>query len=284
MTPAMKLPDYLSHKEIAQQVKLALAEDIGRGDLTASLIPAEELSTAHLITREPATIAGIPWATEVFRQLDQSIQIDWQVTDGDRVEADAVLATITGPSRAILSGERTAMNFLQTLSGTATTTREYAQLVEGTGVRLLDTRKTLPGLRKAQKYAVLCGGGHNHRVGLYDAILIKENHIIAAGSITRAVKHVKDLHTDVMVEVEVETLEELTEALEAGVHRILLDNMDNDMMRQAVELTAGRAELEASGGVSHESLRAIADTGVNFISIGSLTKHLRAIDLSMRFQ
>jgi len=280
----MKLPEYLSQQEIAQQVALALAEDIGQGDLTASLIPAEEHSTARLITREPAVIAGIPWATEVFTQLDSRIQIQWKAKDGDRVEADAVLAIITGPSRAILSGERTAMNFLQTLSGTATITREYVQLVEGTGVRLLDTRKTLPGLRKAQKYAVLCGGGHNHRVGLYDAILIKENHIIAAGSISNAVKHVKDLHTDVMVEVEVENLEELKEALKVGVHRILLDNMDRAMMKQAVEISAGRAELEASGGVSREGLRSIAETGVDFISIGSLTKHVRAIDLSMRFQ
>jgi nicotinate-nucleotide pyrophosphorylase (carboxylating) len=280
----MKLPHYLSQQEITQQVRLALAEDLGQGDLTASLIPAGARSTARLITRDSATIAGIPWVTEVFAQLDNSVQIDWQVKDGDRVEANDVLAIITGPSRAILSGERTAMNFLQTLSGTATTTHAYVQLVEGTGVKLLDTRKTLPGLRKAQKYAVLCGGGHNHRVGLYDAILIKENHIVAAGSITHAVEHVKDLHTDVMVEVEVETLEELREALEVGVHRILLDNMDNTMLKQAVTITAGRAELEASGGVNKQTLRTIAETGIDYISIGSLTKHVLAIDLSMRFQ
>jgi len=280
----VQLPNYLSQQEIAQQVNLALAEDIGQGDLTASLIPAEEHSSAHLITREAAVVAGIPWASEVFKQLDNTIQIAWRIKDGDRVQPNDTLAIITGPSRAILSGERTAMNFLQTLSGTATITHEYVQLVEGTGVRLLDTRKTLPGLRKAQKYAVLCGGGHNHRVGLYDAILIKENHIVAAGSITNAVNHVQGLHTEVMVEVEVENLEELQEALEVGVHRILLDNMDNAMMKQAMELTAGRAELEASGGVDRETIRTIAETGVDYISIGSLTKHVHAIDLSMRFQ
>ena len=284
MNKKMDLPAYLSQEEIAQQVSLALAEDIGPGDLTASLIPEDEHSAAKLITREAAVIAGIPWADEVFAQLDDAIKIDWQVKDGDTVKANDTLAIITGPSRAILTGERTAMNFLQTLSGTATITHEYVKTVEGTGVKLLDTRKTLPGLRKAQKYAVLCGGGHNHRVGLYDAILIKENHIVAAGSITNAVNHLKELHTDVMVEVEVESLEELQEALNVRVHRILLDNMDNEMMKQAVAITAGRAELEASGGVSMQTLRTIAETGVDYISIGSLTKHVTAIDLSMRFQ
>lgn len=279
----MNLPEYLSQQEIAQQVGQALSEDIGQGDLTAALIPATEHSTARLITREAAVIAGLPWATEVFRQLDSGIRIDWRVEDGSVVKANDVLATLHGPARAILSGERTAMNFLQTLSGTATITHEYVKLVEGTGVKLLDTRKTVPGLRKAQKYAVLCGGGVNHRVGLYDAILIKENHIIAAGSISRAVEQARALDKEVMLEVEVETLTELAEALKAGVDRVLLDNMDNDMLRRAVLSTAGRAELEASGGVDAQSLRAIADTGVDYISIGSLTKHVRAVDLSLRF-
>ncbi|MBD3671000.1 MAG: carboxylating nicotinate-nucleotide diphosphorylase [Gammaproteobacteria bacterium] len=279
----MELPAYLSSEEIAEQVTRALAEDIGPGDLTASLIPEHAGSSARLITREPAVIAGTHWANEVFTQLDPAIEVEWKVEDGDKLEADSVIATLSGPSRAILSGERTAMNFLQTLSGTATATHEYVMAVEGTGVKILDTRKTLPGLRKAQKYAVLCGGGHNHRVGLYDAILIKENHILAAGSIRNAVDQVKALMTEVLVEVEVETLEELRQALDAGVKRLLLDNMDNDTMKQAVAITAGRAELEASGGVSMDGLRAIAETGVDYISIGSLTKHVRAVDLSMRF-
>lgn len=279
----MKLPAYLSASDITEQVGLALAEDIGQGDLTASLIPADTHSTARLISREAAIIAGTAWADEVFHQLDRSILIDWKVEDGDHVAADSELAIIKGPSRAILTGERTAMNFLQTLSGTATITAEYVEAVQGTGVKLLDTRKTLPGLRKAQKYAVLCGGGHNHRVGLFDAILIKENHIIAAGSIANAVAQARTINARVMVEVEVETLDELQQALAARADRIMLDNMDNATMQQAVEITNKQAELEASGGVSIEALREIADTGVDYISIGALTKHVHAIDLSLRF-
>jgi len=279
----VKLPAYLSASDITEQVGLALAEDIGQGDLTASLVPADTYSTARLISREAAIIAGTAWADEVFRQLDRSILIDWKVEDGDHVAADSELALIKGPSRAILTGERTAMNFLQTLSGTATITAEYVEAVQGTGVRLLDTRKTLPGLRKAQKYAVLCGGGHNHRVGLFDAILIKENHIIAAGSIANAVAQARTINAQVMIEVEVETLEELRQALAARADRIMLDNMDNATMQQAVRITNKQAELEASGGVSIEALRDIADTGIDYISIGALTKHVHAIDLSLRF-
>lgn len=279
----MKLPTYLSKKDISEQVGQALAEDIGQGDLTASLIPEDAYSTARLISRETAIIAGIAWATEVFRQLDPRVTIDWQSKDGERLEADSVIAILSGPSRAILSGERCAMNFLQTLSGTATITHEYVKAVDGCDVKILDTRKTLPGLRKAQKYAVLCGGGFNHRVGLFDAILIKENHIMAAGSIAAAVAQAKTINSQVMIEVEVENLDELQQALDAGADRIMLDNMDLKTMREAVKLTNKRAELEASGGVAMDQLRGIAETGVDFISVGALTKHVRAVDLSMRF-
>ncbi|MDH5183048.1 MAG: carboxylating nicotinate-nucleotide diphosphorylase [Gammaproteobacteria bacterium] len=279
----MQLPTYLSASDITEQVGLALAEDIGQGDLTARLIPEDAHSTARLISRESAIIAGTAWATEVFQQLDPAVEIDWQTKDGDLLEANAVIAIIRGPSRAILSGERCAMNFLQTLSGTATITHEYMRAVEGSGVKILDTRKTLPGLRKAQKYAVLCGGGHNHRVGLFDAILIKENHIMAAGSIAAAVAQAKAINGSVMIEVEVENLDELQQALDAGADRIMLDNMDLETMRQAVNLTNKRAELEASGGVAMDQLRGIAETGVDYISVGALTKHVRAVDLSMRF-
>ena len=279
----MNLPAYLSTQDIAEQVGLALAEDIGQGDLTASLIPIDGHSTARLITRESAVLSGIAWADEVFHQLDRSIVIDWKVQDGDHLAADSELAIIKGPSRAILSGERTAMNFLQTLSATATITAEYVRAIQGTGTRILDTRKTLPGLRMAQKYAVLCGGGNNHRVGLFDAILIKENHIMAAGSIAAAVAQAKTINDQVMIEVEVETLDELQQALAAGADRIMLDNMDNATMQQAVGITNKQAELEASGGVSMKDLRSIAETGVDYISIGALTKHVHAIDLSLRF-
>ena len=279
----MDLPAYLSKNDIAKQVASALAEDIGQGDLTASLIPETQRSTARLITREAAVIAGTKWLDEVFRQLDDTIKIDWKIADGDTVKPDELLAIITGPSRAILSGERTAMNFLQTLSATATVTAEHVKAVQGTDTRILDTRKTIPGLRMAQKYAVLCGGGTNHRVGLFDAILIKENHIMAAGSIANAVAQARTIKEQAMVEVEVENLDELQQALKAGADRIMLDNMDNATMQEAVTITAGRAELEASGGVSIDALRGIAETGVDFISIGGLTKHVRAVDLSMRF-
>jgi nicotinate-nucleotide pyrophosphorylase (carboxylating) len=271
-------------KDIDAVVSRALEEDLGRGDLTAALIPANRNAQAQVITRDDAVLCGQPWFDEVFRQLDRRVRIEWSVRDGEALRANQVLCTLEGPARALLTGERTALNFLQTLSGTATVTRRYVEAVAGTRAVILDTRKTLPGLRTAQKYAVRCGGGENHRMGLYDAILIKENHIVAAGSVANAVRQSR-LHapTGVTVEVEVETLEELREALAAGADRLLLDNFSLKRLREAVAETAGRARLEASGGITLENIRAIAETGVNSISIGALTKHVRAVDLSMRF-
>jgi nicotinate-nucleotide pyrophosphorylase (carboxylating) len=273
---------------IYKNVVDALAEDIGGGDLTASLIDADAVVGAKIIARETLVLAGHPWAAEVFRQLDDGIQVDWYIEDGERAEADDIICKLVGPARALLSGERTALNFLQTLSATATTTAEWVQAVAGTGVRLLDTRKTLPGLRHAQKYAVRCGGGENHRAGLYDAILIKENHIRSAGSITAALHQARKLNTDVLIEVEVESMDELKEALDAGVARVLLDNFTPEDLRKAVTFNAGygyaRAELEASGNVTLDNVRAIAETGVDFISTGALTKNVNAVDLSMLFR
>lgn len=273
---------------IAPTVAAALAEDIGGGDLTAALIDEDEVVGATIIARESLVLAGHPWATEVFRQLDERILVDWYVEDGQRAETDDVICKLVGPARPLLSGERTALNFLQTLSGTATVTAEYVAAVAGTRARVLDTRKTLPGLRQAQKYAVRCGGGHNHRVGLYDAILIKENHVRGAGSITEALRRALATAADVLVEVEVESLDELREALDAGAGRILLDNFSLDDMREAVAINAGygyvAAELEASGNVSLETIREIAETGVDYISTGAITKNVRAIDLSMLFR
>jgi nicotinate-nucleotide pyrophosphorylase (carboxylating) len=264
-------------------VALAIAEDLGSGDLTAALIPEKAHGEAVVISREAAILCGTAWFDEAFRQLDRKIEIDWQVADGDRIERDQVLCTLRGPARGMLSGERTALNFLQTLSGTATLARRYAKAVAGTRATVLDTRKTLPGLRQAQKYAVRCGGCQNHRRGLFDAVLIKENHILAAGSITRAVAKARQLYPRVTVEVEVENLAELQEALEAGPDIIMLDNFELATLRQAVTLAAGRAKLEVSGNVKLDTLGAIADTGVDYISVGALTKDVRAIDLSMRF-
>ncbi len=275
----MQLPnDY-----IKQQVALAPAEDIGEGDITADLIPADTRANASIISREPAVICGTPWVTEVFMQLDPAIQIDWHCQDGDKVESRQELCRLHGSARHLLSGERAALNFLQTLSATATQAHEYVMAVEGTGCRILDTRKTIPGLRLAQKYAVRCGGAYNHRSGLYDMVLIKENHICAAGSIQAAVDTARRLSPDMPVEVEVENLHQLQQALEANVDRILLDNMDIPALQQAVRITNKRIPLEASGGVSQKTARDIAQTGVDYISIGSITKHIRAIDLSMRF-
>ncbi len=268
---------------IAEQVRLALAEDVGDGDRTAALIPAESQARARVICREPAVLCGTPWFDEVFRQLDPAIRTEWQAADGDAIAADTTLCELTGNARALLTGERTALNYLQTLSGTATLARRYADAVAGTGTRILDTRKTLPGLRLQQKYAVACGGCHNHRIGLYDAILIKENHIAAAGSITAALETARRTSPGLEIEIEVENLAQLEEAIGAGAKRILLDNFDPAGMRQAVALCAGRARLEASGNMSLERLRAVAETGVDDISIGGLTKHLTAVDLSMRF-
>lgn len=268
---------------IKQQVALALTEDIGNGDVTAQLIPAHKLANARIICREPAILCGTEWVSEVFYQLDSTIQIDWNCQDGDIIQSKQELCRLHGSARHLLSGERTALNFLQTLSATATQAHEYVVAVEGTNCRILDTRKTIPGLRLAQKYAVRCGGAYNHRAGLYDMVLIKENHISAAGSIQAAVATAQRLSPDVPIEVEVENLQELQQALDAKVDRILLDNMDIPTLEQAVQMTNKRIPLEASGGVTQKTARDIAQTGVDYISIGSITKHIRAIDLSMRF-
>lgn len=281
MNPGFQPP---AREIIARQVRTALEEDLGTGDLTAQLIPTETLAEASLITREEAVICGRPWFDEVFAQLDSGVVVAWELAEGDRVTPGQVLCRLSGRARAILSGERTALNYLQTLSGTASLARRYAEAVAGTGARVLDTRKTLPGLRLPQKYAVRCGGGHNHRIGLFDAILIKENHIAAAGSITAALEAARTTAPGVDIEVEVENLEELREALAGGAKHILLDNFTLDGLREAVGLSAGAARLEASGGVNLSNIREIAQTGVNDISVGGLTKDVRAIDLSMRFR
>jgi nicotinate-nucleotide pyrophosphorylase (carboxylating) len=273
---------------IRVNVKDALAEDIGGGDLTTALVNPDEVAGAKIIARQSLVLAGHPWATEVFRQLDETILVDWYIEDGERAEADDVICKLVGPARALLSGERTALNFLQTLSATATTTAKYVAAIAGTDTRLLDTRKTIPGLRHAQKYAVRCGGGGNHRAGLYDAILIKENHVRSAGGITAALQRARDVEGDILVEVEVESIDELKEALDAGATRILLDNFSLTNLREAVSTNAdygyARAELEASGNVTLDSLRQIADTGVDYISTGALTKNIHAVDLSMLFR
>ena len=269
--------------DIQTTVARVLDEDIGTGDVTAGLIPAVKQASATVICREAAILCGTAWFNEVFRQLDPAVHIIWQHQDGERVTANAVLCTLQGSARSILSGERAALNFLQTLSATATATRRYVDLVAHTQCRILDTRKTLPGLRTAQKYAVVCGGGTNHRIGLYDRVLIKENHIMAAGSITAAIQQARQLHPGILVEVETENLQELAEATAAQADIIMLDEYSLADMREAVRITDGRIPLEASGGVSPETLVAIAETGVNFVSIGGITKHVRAVDLSMRF-
>lgn len=268
--------------EIQANVRAALAEDVGSGDITAQLIPAERDASARIITRENATLAGTAWVDEVFRQVDPRVQVKWQARDGEQVSADQTLFTLEGPARALLTGERSALNFLQLLSGTASRARHYADLVEGTGVKLLDTRKTLPGLRLAQKYAITCGGCHNHRIGLYDAFLIKENHIAACGGIAQAIAAAHQIAPGKPVEIEVEDLNELRQALDAGADIVMLDELSLDDMRTAVALTAGRAKLEASGGITESTLRTIAETGVDYISIGTLTKDVKALDLSMR--
>lgn len=270
-------------KTIDEVVMQALNEDIGKGDLTASLIPEESMSKTRVITREDAVICGTCWFDSVFRQLDDRVKINWAVKDGDLVKADQELCRLEGPTRPILTGERTALNYLQTLSGTATAVYDYAQVLDGTTTKLLDTRKTVPGLREAQKYAVRTGGGQNHRLGLFDGILLKENHIAAAGSISNAVSEARRRYPEIPVEVEVENLDELRQAIEAGSDIIMLDNFTNEQMKQAVAITGGRSRLEASGGYDKQSLRAAAETGVDYISVGALTKHVRAIDLSMRF-
>jgi nicotinate-nucleotide pyrophosphorylase (carboxylating) len=273
--------------DLPQQVARALAEDVGAGDLTAALIPVDRTGRASVITREAAILCGIPYVEATFAQLEPRVRLEWQTGEGDVVAAGQQLLKIEGPARALLTGERTALNFLQLLSGTATAAHTYAVLLEGTHCRLLDTRKTIPGLRSAQKYAVRVGGGHNHRMGLFDGILIKENHIVAAGSIARAVSAARQGPAQVPVEVEVENLSELRQAIDAGADIALLDEFALPLMREAVAMNAAAAkplELEASGGVTTATIREIAETGVDFISVGSITKHVRAVDLSMRFE
>ena len=270
-------------QQILRAAHAALEEDVGSGDVTARLIPEDARGRAHVISREAAVLCGTAWFNAVFQCLDEAVQVHWEAHDGDAVAPDQLLCRLEGPARALLTGERSALNFLQTLSGTATLARRYADAVAGLPVRILDTRKTIPGLRLAQKYAVRTGGCHNHRSGLHDGILIKENHIAAAGSLGAAVQAARALGTDLAVEVEVEDLDQVREALAAGADILLLDNFSLPDLRAAVTLTAGRAKLEASGGVNLETVRAIAATGVDFISVGGLTKDLRALDLSLRF-
>jgi len=269
---------------ILRDVQRALEEDMGSGDLTADLLPAARRARARVVTREDAILCGCAWFDACFRALDPAVRIDWFANEGDQVRAGSVLCQVEGLARALVSAERSALNFLQTLSATATVTAIHAEAVRGTRAAILDTRKTLPGLRHAQKYAVRVGGGQNHRMGLHDAILIKENHIAASGSIAAAVERARTLHAGVLVEVEVENFGELREALAAKVDRIMLDEFDLDELVQAVAEVDGRVPLEVSGGVNLDRVRAIAETGVDFISIGALTKHVRAIDLSMRIE
>ena len=276
------IPAELLRQSRIETVAQSLREDIGDGDITAMLIPQARISRGHVITRDAATIAGRAWVEEVFRQVDPGVTLNWQVQDGDEASAGQALFSMEGPARSLLTAERSALNWLQLLSGVATTCAGHARRVAHTGVQLLDTRKTLPGLRLAQKYAVTCGGCHNHRIGLWDAFLIKENHIAACGSIADAVREARRLAPGRPVEVETENLEELDQALAAGTDIIMLDEFSLEDMRQAVIHTAGAAKLEASGGVNSETLVPIAETGVDYISIGALTKDVRAVDLSMR--
>jgi len=269
---------------IARNVATALAEDIGGGDLTAQLIPAGNTASARVISREAAVLCGTAWFEACFSQLDQDVRIEWMAGDGDLIKPNQWLCTISGNARAMLTAERCALNFLQTLSGTATLTRQYADAIAGTDAVVMDTRKTLPGLRLAQKYAVSVGGCANQRVGLFDGILIKENHIAVAGGIRQALEAAAALHSKIPVQIEVENLDQLETALKSGCNLVLLDNFNLDNLRLAVEIAAGRALLEASGGITLDSIRAVAETGVDRISVGSLTKDVHAIDLSMRFE
>jgi nicotinate-nucleotide pyrophosphorylase (carboxylating) len=273
--------------DLQSQVERALAEDIGGGDLTAGLIPADRLGRASVITREAAIICGQPYVDAAFGQVDPRVVVEWQVAEGAAVSADQLLLRVSGPARALLTAERTALNFLQVLSATATSAHQYAALVAGTGCHVLDTRKTIPGLRTAQKYAVRVGGGHNHRFGLYDGILIKENHIMAAGGIVAAVTRARQLHPQARVEIEVESIDELRAAIAAPADVALVDNFSLAALREAVAVNraAGRPlQLEASGGITAQNIRAVAETGVDYISVGAITKHVRAVDLSMRFE
>ena len=274
-----KLPD-----DVSEAIRRALAEDVGPGDLTAALMPTDARAEARVITREDAVLCGTAWFDEVFRQVDERIRVVWQAKDAEAINAGQGLCKITGPARGLLTGERVALNFLQLLSGTATRARQYVDAVRGTKTIILDTRKTIPGLRRAQKYAVACGGGQNHRMGLYDAILIKENHIAAAGSITAALEAARhSAPKGISIEIEVENIGQLREALAAGADRLLLDNFSVEELKAAVTETRARAKLEASGGIVLSNIRAFAETGVDFISIGDMTKTVKAVDLSMRF-
>ena len=279
--------EQLDSQQIARQVSAALAEDVGTGDVTAALVPLQQQVRAHVVAREPAVLCGTQWVSETFRQLDAAIRLEWQAADGERIAADQVLLNLSGPARPILTGERTALNFLQTLSATATAASRYVEAIAGTNCRIIDTRKTLPGLRLAQKYAVRCGGAQNHRIGLYDMVLIKENHIIAAGSIATAIASARRTSPGIPVETEVESLTEFDQALAGGADIILLDELSLDDMRTAVTRNRERgskAKLEASGSVTLATVRDIALTGVDYISIGGITKHVQAVDLSMRFE
>jgi nicotinate-nucleotide pyrophosphorylase (carboxylating) len=273
----------VTQSTIEETVHIALREDIGDGDITAELIPADAVSLANVISREDCVFCGMDWFEEVFRQIDDEVFIEWHVQDGDSVAAGETICSLSGPSRSLLTGERTALNFIQALSATSTLASSYARAVAGTNAVVLDTRKTIPGLRAAQKYAVSCGGCQNHRMGLFDAILIKENHLLAAGSIQTAVDEARFHSPGYPVEIEVENLTQLEQAIDAGVDRILLDNFTPEQIREAVKLCNGRIPLEASGGITLENIREFAETGVDYISTGSLTKDITAIDLSMRF-
>lgn len=273
----MKIP----HTNIEASVRLALEEDIGTGDVTASLIDEQQVSSAKVITREPGIICGQAWFNETFKQVNPNIEIQWQIDEGAKVTNDQALCAITGQTRALLTAERTALNFLQTLSGTATITKQFVDRLSGTGVQILDTRKTIPGLRLAQKYAVHCGGGMNHRIGLFDMILIKENHIASCGSIQAAMDKALSGNAEVEIEIEVENLDQLEQALNAGAKRVLLDNFDTNTLAKAVELNQQRAKLEVSGNVTLDNIRDYALTGIDYISSGAITKHVHALDLSM---
>lgn len=285
--PAAALPAYVT--DLDAVVAQAVAEDLGSADHTARLVPAGQIASARVISREDAVICGRPWVDAVFAKIDPTVQVEWQVAEGERVQPDQVLYRLHGPARSLLTGERTALNFLQSLSGTATAVRQYVEAVAGTGTAIVDTRKTLPGLRNAQKYAVLCGGGVNHRIGLYDGILIKENHIAAAGSIRQAIAAARALGAGVPLMTEAETLDEARIALAENVDLLLVDDFSDADIREAVRLTrahraaGGKTLIEYSGGATLANIRALAETGVDRISIGAITKHLRAVDLSMRF-
>jgi nicotinate-nucleotide pyrophosphorylase (carboxylating) len=275
---------FIDDARIATDVQHALNEDIGSGDLTAQLIPASLKASASILCRESAVLCGRAWVEAAFRQVDGGIRLSWHAQDGDRLRPEMIVCEINGNARGIVTAERTALNFLQTLSGTATSARRFADAVDGLPVKLLDTRKTVPGLRAAQKYAVRCGGCENHRQGLFDALLIKENHIAAAGGLTAAVQTARALHRNTLLEVEVENLEQLREALPLKPDRILLDNFSPQDLQRAVQLTAGAIPLEASGNITLDNIRAVAATGINYISLGSLTKHLQAVDYSLLFK